>query len=434
MKTIFGLDSGTVAFTPAARTLVFSNVTGFSPSRVLAITNISRGMLIYVAEKSTSGGTWSSVTRQGGTLTLTYDTTAHGAGDALRVVYEEDSAKDSCLKLSLEDICNADGFNYNATNTRYSGTYPASKTSIIGFSLTNGMGQSYFCKTLHLSASRAAELQLSLQTAPSTANTYGQAWDYRWQVNTGITVALNALWGNGVGGSVYSEFGDSATIVVRAHVAGYRVTSDYNWSSRRTLLWIGDSIANGSGMTNASSLDPAVNFTFQARNWLNDRGYDYRLIQKTWGGAWTNDSEKWRQIGALDTAFPDRCGIVMFNMGANDWSAPATALANLQIFVPWALLKYPNAIIVVCGPTPAENNTTEAGIATIRSNFSAYVAGLANARVKYLNLGTAFDRTAGTTYYSTADTPGSRIHPNSAGCAAIGSVITAFLASLSDIP
>lgn len=273
-----------------------------------------------------------------------------------------------------------------------------------------------------------------MATAPATGYTYGQAWDYRWMVNTGVTMNLNALWGNGVGATVYSENGDTNAIVIKAHVAGYRITTDYNWHAKRTILWIGDSIANGSGMSQAQNYDPNTNFTFMARNWLIDNGHDYRLIQKTWGSAWTLDAEKWRVTGALDTAYPRRCGIVMYNMGANDHSAPAGALTSIGTFVPWALKKFPNAIIVVCGPTPAENNTTEAGIATVRTNFQNYVTGLANPRVKYLNLGNAFDRTAGTTFYSSADSAGSRIHPNVAGMAAVGSVITTYLATLTDIP
>lgn len=434
MKTFVGLDQGSVAFDASAKTVTFSGFNGFHPARLMAITDITRGKVIYAAEKTGAGGSWSSVTKAGGILTLAFNTTGYADDDVLRVVYQADNEQESGVALSLADICALDGFNYNCVNTRYSGAWPAARTPVIGFSLTNGMGQSYFCKSLHLSASRAAELQLSVQTAPATASTYGQGWDYRWQVNTGITLEPNTLWGNGAGGSVYTENGDTNPIVVRAHVWGYKITSDYNWHARRTLLWIGDSIPNGSGMTNASSLDPNINYTFIARNWLRDAGYDYRLIQKTWGGATTADAENWRVTGALDTAFPRRVGAVFYNMGANDWPDPAVAATNIAKFVPWALKKYPNAIIIVCGPTPAENNTTEAGIATVRSNFESYVSGLANSRVTYLNLGNAFDRTAGTTYYSTADTPGSRIHPNAAGCDAIGAVITAYLSTLSDIP
>lgn len=90
MKQILGLDVGTVTFTPSpgANTLVFAGITGFNPSRLLAVSNVTRKTLIYAAEASGKGGAWSAVTTTGGTLTLDFDTTGYNAADVLRAIYE----------------------------------------------------------------------------------------------------------------------------------------------------------------------------------------------------------------------------------------------------------------------------------------------------------------------------------------------------------
>jgi lysophospholipase L1-like esterase len=91
-KALVGIDTGVVTFTPGAAgigRLVFAGITGFNPSRLLAVTNITRKLIIYVAEGGAGqAGTWSSVTATGGTLTLDIVTSSHNASDALRCVYE----------------------------------------------------------------------------------------------------------------------------------------------------------------------------------------------------------------------------------------------------------------------------------------------------------------------------------------------------------
>lgn len=101
MKQIVGLGYGAVAFTPGAAgagTLVFSGFTGFAPSRLLAVTDVTENALIYAAEKRPhgtdpgAGGVWTSATAAGGTLTLNADTTGYNAADLLRCIYDADEA------------------------------------------------------------------------------------------------------------------------------------------------------------------------------------------------------------------------------------------------------------------------------------------------------------------------------------------------------
>lgn len=97
MKQILGLDVGTIVFTPGAAgagTLVVSGVPYFKPARMLAVTNVTRRSLIYIAEGGVAlAGAWSSVTATGGTLTLDTSTSGHNAGDLLRAFYESADAQ-----------------------------------------------------------------------------------------------------------------------------------------------------------------------------------------------------------------------------------------------------------------------------------------------------------------------------------------------------
>lgn len=436
MKMNLGIDSGFVTFAPGGAgvgTLTFSGLQGFAPARLLAVTNVTRKALVYAAEVSGKGGAWSYTDMTGGVLTLEVSTTGHDAADELRCIYDVPERAPDDPATTVEDICREDGFLTSGTIS-YRGTYPVSRINVVGGSATTGMGQSYLCKFLTMAADRPCEAQAVVGIAPNTAGLYGVSWDYRAYIRDSIHFPLNMLWGNGAGVTLYLENGDGAPIFIKAGWTGYRVTSDVNWRARRTVLWIGDSIANGSGLTAGTSIDPNLNYPFIVRNWLHDYGFDYRLIQKTSGGQRTTDADYWRRLGMLDLAFPRRTGLIFYNMGANDWNVPTTAQANVEIFVPWALKRHPNSVIILCGPTPAENDTTHAGIETIRASYSAYVTAQANPRLKYINLGTAFDR-KDAAYFSSADTPGGRIHPSTTGMAAIGAVLTPFMASIiGDIP
>jgi hypothetical protein len=104
MKQILGLDFGAVAFTPGTAgvgTLVISGVTDFAPARLMAVTNVTRRALIYIAEVTDKGGVWSSVTATGGTVTLDMNTTSHSSGDVLRCLYESDT--EAALLTAMTD-------------------------------------------------------------------------------------------------------------------------------------------------------------------------------------------------------------------------------------------------------------------------------------------------------------------------------------------
>jgi hypothetical protein len=79
MKKLISHDLGTCVFSPTAKTITFSGVT-LTQEQILLITNTTDGIIIYNFADATKGGVLA-----GGVLTLAYDTTQMGAGDALQI-------------------------------------------------------------------------------------------------------------------------------------------------------------------------------------------------------------------------------------------------------------------------------------------------------------------------------------------------------------
>jgi lysophospholipase L1-like esterase len=358
---------------------------------------------------------------------------AHGAEG-----YQEDATYGTPLPVEsrvnpadiLQLAIHLDGFPASIS-ARVSATYPTTRTSQTSMVATN-VGEALFCSFIHICARHVTtpgtpvECQVTIDRTPALS-LYALT-DIRVMVDGVVVSPLNKILHHNPTFTLYLENGDNtSTVVVRMCAYGWRITDDFNLHARRTVLWVGDSIARGSGLpAGGSTLQKDQMYTFAVRNYLNASGHDYRLIVKATGGMTTTLGEQWRKDGVIDTSCPYKAGLVFYQLGTNDSAAPATALTNLGLFVPWALQRFPLAIIVVLGPPPAENNTTEAGLVTIRSNYASYVSGLANARVQFVDLGSAFDRTV-TSNYSTSDTPGSRVHPSAAGMVAMSAVLTDFI-------
>jgi lysophospholipase L1-like esterase len=435
MKQLLGLgfDQGVVTFTPGgagAGTVVISDVMRFNPSRLLAITNVTRKTLIYAAEATGKAGAWSSVNLYGGTLTLELSTTGHNAGDLLRCIYDEDSER--YFDTYDETSRFMDGLHTGARSI-YEGVWNATRTSAAIVNPAAATQMAWY-DVVTVSVSRPCDFQLTLEGT----TLYGSsAWPttgdlFRGIVHEMIQIPIKRFVYPQMNIRGWTEFGDGAPIRITVHGFCTVLAADMNINARKSMLWIGDSISKGSG--GGDYVGPHGHYAYIAKDHLCNLGYDYRLILKAEGGKTTGSAEVWRNQQALTVARPKQVGIIVYNMGANDHADPATALTNLGIFVPWARKIYPQATIIVMGPSPAENNTTEAGIATVRANYSGYVTGLADPRVLYCNLGTAFDRTDPANY-SALDTAGFRIHPSAAGYAALGALVSAFLdANLGAIP
>lgn len=194
---------------------------------------------------------------------------------------------------------------------------------------------------------------------------------------------------------------------------GYRITDDFNFGAKKRVLFISDSTLNGTGPTKTSKM-----WAFLVKAHLVALGYDVRVVLKSVSGSTTADHEGFRAEGYHDIAAP---ALVVYGLGINDAGGGVTDgayTANVDSMWSWVEKRWSGAKMIVTGVTPLENNTSETRAAGLRTAAQTYVSGKASPRLKHINLGGAFDRT-NASFYAASDTPGSRVHPNDAGHAAI---------------
>jgi len=78
------LDTTGYTFTPASKTVQFSQFSTIGLGRILLINNNTRGVVIYDPSQTSTNGSLA-----GSTLTLNYDTTTHSASDTLTIFYDD---------------------------------------------------------------------------------------------------------------------------------------------------------------------------------------------------------------------------------------------------------------------------------------------------------------------------------------------------------
>lgn len=303
-------------------------------------------------------------------------------------------------------------------NATYSGT-PAAGASSVLTTTPLPLGQSGFVKSLTFGASRACDVRLQITPNNGSALGFGTIGpgEISFTYSGGVVQVPygDVLWGSTwINVQLIGETGSDA-IKVHAGLSGYRIADDMRFDAAKVLLMVGDSI-QATGPANGSYRDALA--IWKVRDCLLSRGKDYRLVMKQVSGTTSSTADLWRRYGYLDAPQAD---LACYQMGANDATtalAPATYQANWAAFASWALARWPSCRVLFLGTTPAEKNADEAYLATLRSDMSAFVASLANPRVKYLDLGSAFDRTVSANYAST-DTAGSRLHPSVQGNQAV---------------
>lgn len=224
--------------------------------------------------------------------------------------------------------------------------------------------------------------------------------------------------------------GAAADVTAAISVSGWALTDDFDYSAKNTILWAGDSTANGTAYTSTAKSRMAI-----TRDYFRAQGTTARMLLKSRSGSTTGDHELWRRGGWYDVPQGD---IAFYDLGINDAGtgvAVGTAttagsyVGNVAAFWQWWHARYPTRRMVVLGVAPLENATSEASAASYRTGAAAYVASVASPLLTYINTGDAFDRLAGTAFYAATDTAGSRVHRNDAGEAAIAAKITAGLAA-----
>lgn len=211
-------------------------------------------------------------------------------------------------------------------------------------------------------------------------------------------------------------------------LTGFEITDDLDWGAPKVMMFVGDSTFAGTGPTRTDRHWP-----FMFKKYLRDTyGTRARIAFKSRSGSTSADHELWRSAGWHDI---EDCHLCVYNVSINDAVGAvsnATTIANMMAFWDWYKLRYPQGKMIICGTTPLENNTPEALAATLRTAIPVEIAlrpAAEQARLKFINLGSAFDRT-NATFYAGSDTPGSRIHPDDDGNAAISPVFNAAYAAL----
>lgn len=202
----------------------------------------------------------------------------------------------------------------------------------------------------------------------------------------------------------------------RLGVIGYRFTNDLNFTAQKTVLMIGDSICKGSlGVRN--SFNGSDIYPWKVRDYFKSKGQDTRLVNKGAGGRTSTDGRAWMLQQFYDILNAD---LILWNFGMNDVTGgfgagkQQTYSDNIDAAIAWKQGKYPNAILLMLGPTPAQENTREAALEIARTIVEQRVANAADEKVMYLNLGDAFDRSVNANFSST-DSAGDRLHPSILG-------------------
>jgi lysophospholipase L1-like esterase len=274
-----------------------------------------------------------------------------------------------------------------------------------------------------------------LQIAPTTISGAGtpSVINMRVVVNAGVPaiIPMDIILPRSTGGiinfyikEIYSTTKTNCYFGISA--SGYQFTDDLNFGADKVVLHIGDSITNGTGITTSKT-----NFyPWRVRQYFRGTaGQNCRLVNMSVSGSNSVAVETWRQMGKYDL---EQIDCIFYSMGINDavaGTSAATFQNNLQAFIGWKQKHYPNAKLIFLGATPAENNTTEAAMATLRNTMQGVVTAAADSRVLYYSMANAFDRTQGTTVYVSSDTAGSRLHPNEATHAIIGNAVVNYLSA-----
>lgn len=216
---------------------------------------------------------------------------------------------------------------------------------------------------------------------------------------------------NGLGGYIkrWLDAAVSGTHYVTYGMTGFTLADSLNFEAEKPLLFVGDSLWNGTGPSDITKAIP-----WRINRYFREKGVDARYILKAYSGATSTGIETLRKTGKFE--FPGLAAI-FYQLGTNDAAsavATETSLANAAAFVTWAQALYPEATVVLLGPPPMENNTHEAALALLRTAVSNHVTGLGDPKVLFCDLGAAFDRTVSGNYVG-SDTPGSRVHPDDDG-------------------
>lgn len=235
-------------------------------------------------------------------------------------------------------------------------------------------------KGIHVSCNQACKVKVEI-IAPTYTISAGMFWATQFGAAGGdATFPLDGYVvheGQNVRVTILAPASD-ASFIFECGVSGDVLSSDLTFEAPRRMLVIGDSIHAGAHMTNAEN-----HYTFRLRDWLiQNTTRLWRPIRKAESSYTSSHLEAMRSGNYLNVQAPD---LIIYGPGMNDTNA-ATYDANLEKFLNWATLRWPKALVIVCGPT-RRTDAQETVLVAIRAAAAARVAALNNNRVVYRNLG-----------------------------------------------
>jgi lysophospholipase L1-like esterase len=217
---------------------------------------------------------------------------------------------------------------------------------------------------------------------------------------------------------------DTGTLKVGGSIEGVEITAGRDFTAPKVIMAVGDSITRGTGATNSATLQD--HYTQRVKKWFMDNGTRCRLVNK--------GVSSLKQAGALAAASwgfydIDACDLILYNVGVNDaggtfGTTEQTAFrTSVDAWIDYKQGRYPNAKMIVFGPTPLQTAANEAKNVTVRSILQSAVTAAADSKIYYCSLANAFDPTNGANYVAGESPNG--VHPVKQ--AEITTVITDFL-------
>lgn len=191
---------------------------------------------------------------------------------------------------------------------------------------------------------------------------------------------------------------------------GFVLADSINFDAKKVIAIFGDSLFNGTGPTSVDTCIPWL-----INKFYRDKGIDSRYILKAYSGSTTVGHEIMRAGGSYDF---EKLDLLVYQLGTNDGGqsiATNISMGNVSNFIAWKQARYPKATLLILGPPPLQVQASEDLVANLRNAEATAIAALGDPKVKFLSLGTAFDRSNASNYVSSDGAAGTRIHPGDAG-------------------
>lgn len=298
----------------------------------------------------------------------------------------------------------------------------ASNANSTSYAVNANLGSFYVpvCQQLYvneiaITSTQTFELRLEIFDSRIKSPGFSNGNGFRGKIFAGVEkkIALNRLFREWTQFSfitrtaIASAGVPTPTFEFNASMSGFSLINDSDFDSSVRVMVVGDSISTNGTVTIGENL-----YILRFKRWLASQGIRAHFVGKSSGGFTSSHGEILRQSGHLDAGPID---LILYNLGMNDTTL-GTTQANIQAVITWKQTVYPNSLMVILGPTPAQPSAKEAFLSNLRAWQSTYVANLDDPNILFCDLGGSFDRT-NNALYSNADgtSVGQAIHPNDAG-------------------